>query len=88
MQCALLHLLYSYKLLIIITRLAKAFPLGPLSGLISLNDWSSAVGQVLHLELPWRMLHSQLLTSTTNDMLDYHNWFRNLSIKEPNCEVK
>ncbi|KAK3514668.1 hypothetical protein QTP70_021574 [Hemibagrus guttatus] len=56
------------------------------TGLISLNDWSSAVGQVLHLELPWRMLRSQLLTNTTNDMLDYHNWFRNLAIKETSCE--
>ncbi|MCJ8746865.1 hypothetical protein PDJAM_G00146640 [Pangasius djambal] len=56
------------------------------TGLISLNDWSSAVGQVLHLDLPWRMLRSQLLTNTTSDMLDYHNWFRNLAIKEPSCE--
>ncbi|GAA6097545.1 serine/threonine-protein phosphatase with EF-hands 2 [Tachysurus ichikawai] len=56
------------------------------TGLISLNDWSSVVGQVLHLELPWRMLRSQLLTNTTNDMLDYHNWFRNLAVKETSCE--
>ncbi|XP_047673883.1 serine/threonine-protein phosphatase with EF-hands 2 [Tachysurus fulvidraco] len=56
------------------------------TGLISLNDWSSVVGQVLHLELPWRLLRSQLLTNTTNDMLDYHNWFRNLAVKETSCE--
>ncbi|XP_053337393.1 serine/threonine-protein phosphatase with EF-hands 2 [Clarias gariepinus] len=56
------------------------------TGLISLNDWSSAVKQVLHLELPWRMLRSQLLTNTTNNMLDYHNWFSNLAITEPSCQ--
>ncbi|XP_036454231.1 serine/threonine-protein phosphatase with EF-hands 2 isoform X1 [Colossoma macropomum] len=56
------------------------------TGLISLNDWGSAVGQVLHLDLPWRMLRSQLITTTTDDMLDYNNWFRNLAIKEPSCE--
>ncbi|KAI5088262.1 serine/threonine-protein phosphatase with EF-hands 2-like isoform X2, partial [Silurus meridionalis] len=56
------------------------------TGFISLNDWSSAVGQVLHLELPLRMLRSQLLTNTTDDMLDYHNWFSNLAMKEPSCE--
>ncbi|XP_066510112.1 serine/threonine-protein phosphatase with EF-hands 2-like [Hoplias malabaricus] len=55
-------------------------------GLISLNDWGSAVGQVLHLDLPWRMLSTQLITTTADDMLDYHNWIRNLAINEPSCE--
>ncbi|KAF5906629.1 serine/threonine-protein phosphatase with EF-hands 2-like, partial [Clarias magur] len=56
------------------------------TGMISLNDWSSAVEQVLHLELPWTMLRSQLLTNTTNNMLDYYNWFSDLAIKEPSCQ--
>ncbi|XP_072520805.1 serine/threonine-protein phosphatase with EF-hands 2 [Salminus brasiliensis] len=56
------------------------------TGLISLNDWGSAVSQVLHMDLPWRMLRSQLITTTNGDMLDYHNWFPNLAIKEPTCE--
>ncbi|KAG9261838.1 serine/threonine-protein phosphatase with EF-hands 2 [Astyanax mexicanus] len=56
------------------------------TGLISLSDWGSAVSQVLHLDLPWRMLRSQLITTTTDDMLDYHNWFRNLAIKEKSYE--
>lgn len=56
-------------------------------GLISLNDWAKAVGTVLHLDLPWRMLRSQLVTLTPDNMLDYQGWFKELSIKEPNVEV-
>ncbi|XP_041957321.1 serine/threonine-protein phosphatase with EF-hands 2 [Alosa sapidissima] len=56
------------------------------TGLISLNNWAKAVGTVLHLDLPWRMLRSQLVTLTPNNMLDYHSWFMELSIKDPNVE--
>ncbi|XP_062874381.1 serine/threonine-protein phosphatase with EF-hands 2 [Trichomycterus rosablanca] len=56
------------------------------TGLISLNDWGSAVGKVLHLDLPWRMLQSQLLTTTTDNMLDYNTWFQTLAIRKPSCE--
>ncbi|XP_062400187.1 serine/threonine-protein phosphatase with EF-hands 2 [Sardina pilchardus] len=56
------------------------------TGLISLNDWAKAVGTVLHLDLPWRMLRSQLVSLTPNNMLDYHSWFKELSVKGPNVE--
>lgn len=42
---------------------------------------------VLHLALPWRVLRSQLVSSTQDGMLDYNNWFRELAITEPNKEV-
>ncbi|XP_030647658.1 serine/threonine-protein phosphatase with EF-hands 2 [Chanos chanos] len=56
------------------------------TGLISLHDWANAVGQVLHLDLPWRMLRSQLVTRTSNGMLDYNAWFRELAITESSVE--
>ncbi|XP_077087843.1 serine/threonine-protein phosphatase with EF-hands 2 isoform X1 [Siphateles boraxobius] len=56
------------------------------TGLICLSDWASAVERVLHLDLPWRVLHPQLVSSTTNGMLDYHGWFRDLALKNPSSE--
>uniref|UniRef100_A0AAY4C3K2 Serine/threonine-protein phosphatase with EF-hands n=1 Tax=Denticeps clupeoides TaxID=299321 RepID=A0AAY4C3K2_9TELE len=53
------------------------------TGMISLNNWATAVGNVLHLDLPWRTLRSQLVTTTLHDMLDYQDWFQELAIKEP-----
>ncbi|XP_009300090.2 serine/threonine-protein phosphatase with EF-hands 2 isoform X1 [Danio rerio] len=57
------------------------------TGLISLSDWARAVERVLHLDLPWRILHPQLVSSTTNGMLNYHGWFCDLALKKPNSEV-
>ncbi|KAL2092808.1 hypothetical protein ACEWY4_012606 [Coilia grayii] len=56
------------------------------TGLISLNDWATAVGAVLHLDVPWRMLRSQLISLSPDNMLDYQSWFKELAIKEPNVE--
>ncbi|XP_048115901.1 serine/threonine-protein phosphatase with EF-hands 2-like [Alosa alosa] len=57
------------------------------TGLISLKDWAVAMETVLHLALPWRVLRSQLVNSTQDGMLDYHSWFRELDITEPNKEL-
>lgn len=65
-------------------------PLLPVSntGQVSLNDWATAVESVLRLGLPWRMLRFQLATcKTPGGMLDYQEWFQELSIKEPQMEV-
>ncbi|XP_063051686.1 serine/threonine-protein phosphatase with EF-hands 2 [Engraulis encrasicolus] len=56
------------------------------TGLIGLNDWAKAVGAVLHMDLPWRMLRSQLIVLTPDNKLNYIRWFRELAIKEPNVE--
>lgn len=60
-----------------------------LSGLVSLNDWASALEGVMHLGLPWRMLSSQLATAKTSDgMISYHEWFNELAIKGANIDVR
>ncbi|XP_051551979.1 serine/threonine-protein phosphatase with EF-hands 2-like [Myxocyprinus asiaticus] len=56
------------------------------TGLISLNNWASAVEQVLHLDLPWRVLRPQLVSDTTDSMLNYYCWFRDLALKKPSSE--
>ncbi|KAM4615797.1 serine/threonine-protein phosphatase with EF-hands 2 [Polymixia lowei] len=57
------------------------------TGLVSLGDWATAVESVMHLGLPWRMLRFQLVTSKTSDgMVDYQEWFKELAIKEPNMD--
>ncbi|KAM9744490.1 serine/threonine-protein phosphatase with EF-hands 2 [Menidia menidia] len=57
------------------------------SGLVSLSDWAAAVESVMHLNLPWRMLRSQLvICKTSNGMINYHDWFHELAIKEPNAD--
>uniref|UniRef100_A0A3B5ACF7 Serine/threonine-protein phosphatase with EF-hands n=1 Tax=Stegastes partitus TaxID=144197 RepID=A0A3B5ACF7_9TELE len=54
------------------------------TGLVSLNDWASAVESVMHLDLPWRMLRCQLVTRKTSDgMIDYYDWFNELAIMGP-----
>ncbi|XP_062410346.1 serine/threonine-protein phosphatase with EF-hands 2-like [Sardina pilchardus] len=57
------------------------------TGLISLKDWAVAMETVLHLALPWRVLRSQLVSSTQDGMLDYHSWFKELAINQPNKEL-
>ncbi|XP_050965517.1 serine/threonine-protein phosphatase with EF-hands 2 [Labeo rohita] len=56
------------------------------TGLICLTDWASAIERVLHLDLPWQVLHPQLVSSTTDGKLDYHRWFRDLALKKPSSE--
>ncbi|XP_067231166.1 serine/threonine-protein phosphatase with EF-hands 2-like [Chanodichthys erythropterus] len=57
------------------------------TGLISLKHWAMAVEKVLRLSLPWRVLRAQLVTSSTRDgMLNYHDWFNQLSV-QPNTEI-
>ncbi|KAK5611103.1 hypothetical protein CRENBAI_022014 [Crenichthys baileyi] len=57
------------------------------TGLVSLNDWSSAVESVMHLNLPWRTLRCQLVTCKTSDgMINYCDWFNELAIKGPNTD--
>uniref|UniRef100_UPI003AACD2F0 serine/threonine-protein phosphatase with EF-hands 2 n=1 Tax=Centroberyx gerrardi TaxID=166262 RepID=UPI003AACD2F0 len=55
-------------------------------GLVSLNDWATALESVMHLGLPWRMLRSQLTCKTSDGMLDYQDWLNELAIKEPNMD--
>uniref|UniRef100_A0AAQ6IF96 Serine/threonine-protein phosphatase with EF-hands n=2 Tax=Anabas testudineus TaxID=64144 RepID=A0AAQ6IF96_ANATE len=56
-------------------------------GLVSLNDWAAAVESVMHLDLPWRMMRSQLVICKTSDgMINYHDWFNELAIKGPNAD--
>lgn len=57
------------------------------TGLISLGHWACAMEAVLRLGLPWRVLRSQLVGDTLDGMLDYHLWFRELAITEPNTEL-
>uniref|UniRef100_A0A3Q3FAE4 Serine/threonine-protein phosphatase with EF-hands n=1 Tax=Kryptolebias marmoratus TaxID=37003 RepID=A0A3Q3FAE4_KRYMA len=52
---------------------------------LSLNNWASAVESVMHLNLPWRTLFSQLVSKSNNGMVDYHDWFNELAIKERLC---
>ncbi|MFT7796926.1 serine/threonine-protein phosphatase with EF-hands 2-like [Arapaima gigas] len=56
------------------------------TGVISLNDWASTVEAVLQLGLPWRVLRSQLVPSAPDGTINYHSWFHELSIKEPDTE--
>ncbi|XP_072242953.1 serine/threonine-protein phosphatase with EF-hands 2 [Leuresthes tenuis] len=57
------------------------------TGLVSPSDWAAAVESVMHLNLPWRMLRSQLVVCKTgNVMINYYEWFHELAIKEPNAD--
>ncbi|XP_006898540.1 PREDICTED: serine/threonine-protein phosphatase with EF-hands 2 [Elephantulus edwardii] len=49
------------------------------TGLITLSDWATAVESVLHLGLPWRMLRPQLVSSLTENMLEYKSWLKDLA---------
>lgn len=54
-----------------------------------MKHWAAAMESVLRLGLPWRVLRSQLVHCNTQDgTLNYHDWFRELDITEPNNEVK
>ncbi|XP_026111465.1 serine/threonine-protein phosphatase with EF-hands 2-like [Carassius auratus] len=60
------------------------------TGVISVKHWAAAVEKVLRLGLPWRVLRSQLVTSSTQDgqgTLDYHHWVNQLSVIQPSTEI-
>ncbi|KAA0719639.1 Serine/threonine-protein phosphatase with EF-hands 2 [Triplophysa tibetana] len=57
------------------------------TGLISLRSWVVAMETVLHLSLPWRVLRSQLVSSSHDGMLNYDDWFNQLSIIQPNAKI-
>lgn len=55
---------------------------------MSLNDWAAAVESVMHLDLPFRMMRSQLVICKSSDgMIDYNAWFSELAIKGANTDV-
>uniref|UniRef100_A0A671U8C2 Serine/threonine-protein phosphatase with EF-hands n=1 Tax=Sparus aurata TaxID=8175 RepID=A0A671U8C2_SPAAU len=57
-------------------------------GVVSLSDWATAVENVMHLGVPWRMLRCQLVTSKTSDgMINYHEWFNELHIDQSLLET-
>uniref|UniRef100_A0A8C1M169 Serine/threonine-protein phosphatase with EF-hands n=1 Tax=Cyprinus carpio TaxID=7962 RepID=A0A8C1M169_CYPCA len=56
------------------------------TGLICLNDWGSAIERVLHLDLPWQVLHPQIVSSTKDGKLNYQGWFHDLALKKPRSE--
>lgn len=62
-------------------------PTSVFKGLISLRNWALAMETVLHLGLPWRVLRSQLVSSSQDGMLNYDDWFNQLSIIQPNAKV-
>ncbi|XP_053727021.1 serine/threonine-protein phosphatase with EF-hands 2 isoform X2 [Synchiropus splendidus] len=52
------------------------------TGRLSLNDWACALESVMNLDIPWRMLRCQLVTSKLiNGMIDYNEWFNELAVK-------
>ncbi|XP_034048598.1 serine/threonine-protein phosphatase with EF-hands 2-like isoform X2 [Thalassophryne amazonica] len=57
------------------------------TGLISLKHWATATESVLKLGLPWRVLRSQLVSNNQDNVVDYQQWIRQLSINEPKFEV-
>ncbi|KAL1253564.1 hypothetical protein QQF64_018257 [Cirrhinus molitorella] len=58
------------------------------TGLISVKHWAVAVEKVLCLGLPWRVLRSQLVNSSTQDgTLNYQDWVSQLSVIQPNTEI-
>ncbi|XP_072708723.1 serine/threonine-protein phosphatase with EF-hands 1 [Ciconia boyciana] len=58
------------------------------TGKISVNDWAAAMESVLQLELPWRMLRSQLAQMNPEGEVDYMSCFYDLKIGQPIKEVQ
>ncbi|KFW03133.1 Serine/threonine-protein phosphatase with EF-hands 1, partial [Eurypyga helias] len=58
------------------------------TGKISVNDWAAAMESVLQLELPWRMLRSQLAQTNPDGEVDFMSCFYDLKIGQPNKEVQ
>ncbi|KAF1434324.1 Serine/threonine-protein phosphatase with EF-hands 1, partial [Spheniscus mendiculus] len=58
------------------------------TGKISINDWAAAMESVLRLELPWRMLRSQLAQMNADGEVDFMSCFYDLKIGQPIKEVQ
>ncbi|NWQ97299.1 PPE1 phosphatase, partial [Burhinus bistriatus] len=58
------------------------------TGKISVNDWAAAMESVLQLELPWRMLRSQLAQMNSDGEVDFMSCFYDLKIGQPIKEVQ
>ncbi|XP_049690837.1 serine/threonine-protein phosphatase with EF-hands 1 isoform X1 [Accipiter gentilis] len=58
------------------------------TGRISVNDWAAVMESVLQLELPWRMLRSQLAQTTPDGEVDFMSCFYDLKIGQPIKEVQ
>ncbi|NWU63229.1 PPE1 phosphatase, partial [Pterocles burchelli] len=58
------------------------------TGWISVNDWAAAMESVLQMELPWRMLRSQLAQINPDGEVDFMSCFYDLKIGPPTKEVQ
>ncbi|NWX50179.1 PPE1 phosphatase, partial [Steatornis caripensis] len=58
------------------------------TGRISVNEWAAAMESVLQLELPWRMLQSQLAQMNSDGEVDFMSCFYDLKIGQPIKEVQ
>ncbi|XP_061844560.1 serine/threonine-protein phosphatase with EF-hands 1 [Colius striatus] len=58
------------------------------TGRISVHDWAAAMESVLQLELPWRMLRSQLAQMNSDGEVDFMSCFYDLKIGQPIKEVQ
>ncbi|PKK30477.1 protein phosphatase, EF-hand calcium binding domain 1 [Columba livia] len=58
------------------------------SGRISVNDWAAAMESVLQLNLPWRILRSQLALLSPDGKVDCISCFGDLEIAQPVKEVQ
>ncbi|NWU51939.1 PPE1 phosphatase, partial [Dromas ardeola] len=58
------------------------------TGKVSVNDWAAAMESVLQLELPWRMLRSQLAQMNSDGEVDFMSCFYDLKMGQPIKEVQ
>ncbi|XP_072790502.1 serine/threonine-protein phosphatase with EF-hands 1 isoform X2 [Taeniopygia guttata] len=58
------------------------------TGRISVNDWAAAMESVLQLELPWRMLRSQLAQINPDGEVDFMSCFYDLKMGQPIKEAQ
>ncbi|NWX55026.1 PPE1 phosphatase, partial [Promerops cafer] len=58
------------------------------TGRISVNDWAAAMESVLQLELPWRMLRSQLAQMNPDGEVDFMSCFYDLKMGQPTKEAQ
>ncbi|XP_071430260.1 serine/threonine-protein phosphatase with EF-hands 1 [Pithys albifrons albifrons] len=58
------------------------------SGCISVPDWAAAMESVLQLELPWRMLRSQLAQMNSDGEVDFMSCFYDLKVDQPIKEAE
>ncbi|KAL2310490.1 hypothetical protein Nmel_002145 [Mimus melanotis] len=58
------------------------------TGRISVNDWAAAMESVLQLELPWRMLRSQLAQMNPDGEVDFMSCFYDLKMGQPIKETQ